>query len=225
MFKMDDKFLIKSNKSGLLKRLYNALFPAKCLFCEEILNNSNSIKCNGCSTSVKPPQHLDQSHVSIDNVYAVCRYNEINRTPVFKLKYQGKTDLSSNMAKLMADAIDGIDIAGKILIPIPLHENRKRKRGFNQAELLAGKLSKILNISAHDVLVRQKDTKPLHTIEKEQRQDYIQDIFKLKDGYNADGLKIILIDDIFTTGTTANECAKALKKSGAALVEVLVFCG
>jgi ComF family protein len=116
------------------------------------------------------------------------------------------------------EAFMGFIAAGKhsFFVPVPLHPERFRIRGYNQAELLAKELSFRLGIPSLNVLVREKPTKPQFKLKREERMKNVIGVFtvskKLKT--KVKGANIILIDDITTTGSTLRECAKILKKSG-----------
>lgn len=100
---------------------------------------------------------------------------------------------------------------------VPLYKSRECKRGYNQAELLAKELSKKLNIQfVANVLMREKQTKLQFELKKEERKKNVLDAFCLNSKFNnkLSGVKIILVDDITTTGSTLQECEKILKKSG-----------
>jgi ComF family protein len=104
------------------------------------------------------------------------------------------------------------------LVPIPLHPSRLRWRGFNQSEVLAGKISELLNIPCTSVLVRCKLTKTQKDLNKADRQKNLKDAFKLTPNADMKNKNIILIDDVTTTGSTLNQAAKILKQHGAAQV-------
>lgn len=108
------------------------------------------------------------------------------------------------------------------IIPIPLHKKRKRKRGYNQAELLAGELGNILGLPVYtDVLVRVRDTKPQKTLDDAERKNNLKEAFKTTE--NIVQLNYILVvDDIYTTGSTLDAAASALAKAGVA--EVYTCC-
>ena len=106
-----------------------------------------------------------------------------------------------------------------VFIPIPLHKTKKRKRGFNQSELIAKELSKSLNIPLKtDILVKTKKTQTQTNLTKEQRAENVKNAFIIKNPQSIEGKTVFLVDDVFTTGSTMKECAKTLKKAGATYV-------
>ncbi len=103
-----------------------------------------------------------------------------------------------------------------ILIPVPLHSQKLRERGYNQSEELAKELAKILQIPVFsDVLLKIKQTKPQMQLKKEEREKNLQSAFTIKNHGKIHGKKIFLVDDVYTTGLTMQECASQLLSSGA----------
>ena len=104
------------------------------------------------------------------------------------------------------------DIRVDYILFVPLHKKRLRQRGFNQAEKIAKKLGELVDIPVLDCIDRVKNTKKLYKLNKEDREKELKNGFKIKENINLIKNKnIILIDDIFTTGSTANEISKVLK--------------
>ena len=109
---------------------------------------------------------------------------------------------------------DRIDFA----TPVPLHENRQSERGFNQVELIFDNWLKSHGVAVENVLRRDRDTKHLFDLNRAERQSVIAGAFELLDGVSIAGKNILLLDDIYTTGTTMAECASVLRLHGAAKV-------
>ena len=112
-----------------------------------------------------------------------------------------------------------------LIIPVPVSKERLKERGYNQAEELARHLSKISEIPYNkDILVRCKDTKPQSGFSQVQRSNNIKGAFKCISGLSKMDKVILIVDDIYTTGSTINECAKVLKESGPHKVYSSVVC-
>ena len=108
------------------------------------------------------------------------------------------------------------------LIPVPLHEEKEKERGFNQSKLLADELSKMIGIPVLDGnLIRVKNTKTQTELSYKERQENLEKAFKVLNWREIKGKRIVLIDDVLTTGSTLNHCAHALLNSGAAAVYAL----
>ena len=101
-----------------------------------------------------------------------------------------------------------------IIMPIPISKKRKKQRGYNQSALIARNLAKTLNIEyKENVLVKIKDNKPQSELGQNERSDNVKGVYDLKNKKQIYHKQILIVDDIFTTGSTANECAKVLKEN------------
>ena len=157
---------------------------------------------------------------------AVMHYGDVGRTIAHRLKYGRRVSLARFMAAQMRRLLpDGTD-RDAILIPVPLHRWRIWSRGFNQAALVAQQLAKITDLPVETGLLRRTvKTPPLHSLSPKARRRTVRRAFALAPGAQAHlaGKTVILIDDIWTTGSTASACARMLKKGGAVRVEVLCW--
>ena len=123
----------------------------------------------------------------------------------------------------MADCL--IERGFDCILPVPLHPRRRRERGVNQAALLASEVSRRTGIPLReDLLVRKKYTRPQTAISFRKRKSNVLDAFAVPSGPDVSGMKILLCDDVRTTGNTAQACATSLKKAGAADVCLLTAC-
>ena len=123
-----------------------------------------------------------------------------------------KTYLCRYIAEIMKEKFLFENIEADYILYVPLHKKRLRKRGFNQAEKIAKKLSELIDIPVLDCVIRVKNTKRLYNMDKKSRQKELKNGFDVKDNiYLIKNKNVILIDDIFTTGSTANEISKLLK--------------
>ncbi len=155
---------------------------------------------------------------SLDGLVAGCFYRGPARDLVRKLKYKRVYDLQDLVVNMMIDNLWRYNLPKKlILVPVPLHPKRFRDRGFNQAELFAKRLNGKFKVAWGNVLIRQRFTKPQVTLGKSERRANVKNAFvvsKLLEG-KVSGQSFLLVDDVFTTGSTMAECAKVLKKAGA----------
>jgi ComF family protein len=138
-------------------------------------------------------------------------------------KYGGKIPLAGPLAHLMIDRLpplDGIDL----IIPVPLHPERLREREFNQSLLLADRIGRYLDIPVScTALTRIAPAPPQTTLSRKERLNNLRGAFAVSRPQTIIGKRILLIDDVFTTGTTVNVCAKTLRKAGSSDVSVLTL--
>lgn len=163
---------------------------------------------------------------SVEGSFTALVYGQIVKKLIFQFKYEPHlTGLKSFLGDLFYESLvqyeefeKVIEKFGKelILVPIPLSSKKMRKRGYNQAEILAKELGKKFNLEVIDCLNRIKDTRSQVGLNKKERQENIKRAFKLKEKYSANfkNQRVILVDDVLTTGSTFSEAAKVLKHSG-----------
>ncbi len=141
---------------------------------------------------------------------------------VRNLKYRGVTRLAKGMGRAMASAFEGIQPTGADgVVPVPMHRKRLRQRGFNHAELLAREAASRLGLPMLDALVRVRNTRQQVRLPAEKRRRNMDGAFEA--ALDVRGRRLILVDDVCTTGATANACAKALLDAGATAVYLLCF--
>jgi ComF family protein len=155
---------------------------------------------------------------------SAIRYEEVAREAVHALKFGGRRALARPLGDLLAEAAaTGIPAAAPdLLTPVPLHPRRERERGFNQALLLAKRLGRSWKVPVRaGVLARRIATRPQTELPAEARRANVRDAFVLRRPDLVAGRHVVLIDDVFTTGSTVAACARRLKEGGASIVGVL----
>lgn len=153
---------------------------------------------------------------------AALRYDEIAQRLILPFKYADATHAARGLARLMQRAGAELLAAADLLVPVPLHPARLRARRYNQAALLAAVLSRRTGRPHRpDALRRHRVTVPLAGLSWADRQAELEDAISPRAGVCLTGLRILLIDDVMTTGATASACATALRAAGAARVDVL----
>ncbi len=158
-----------------------------------------------------------------DKVVTIFRYNEVIGRSIADLKYRDQTFIAKKFAKLLAEKAKNEIAECDIICPVPLHLKRLRQRKFNQAVLIGKYLSKEKFI--FDLLWRVADTLPQASLRKKEREKNLKRGFLVNKKYRnfLAGKKVILLDDVMTTGATVENCAKVLRKFGAEKITVLTI--
>ena len=206
----------------------NILYPATCGICGRISKDS---LCNKCETKLKNELFIkienyekDNSKYFDEHIY-FCEYKGIIRQRILDYKFNEKSYLNEFFSKIILKN-EKIYVHLKkydIIVPVPIHKKRKQKRGYNQSELIARIISKHTGITTQNLLLKVQNNLPQSRLNKEERMINIKNVYKAKNRKIIRGKKVLLVDDIFTTGNTANECAKELKKIGVKTIGVLTI--
>jgi ComF family protein len=186
---------------------------ARCGLPFDFAAGGEGVECGRCLA--EPPR--------FERLRAAVAYGEVARKIALKLKYSGRPGVAVTLARLMARHLAAAD---GLLVPVPLHRWRIWKRGYNQSALIALALSKLSGLPAElDLIRRTRATPVLRGLGRRERALAVRGAFKARAGAKAAlaGRTAILVDDVFTSGATANACAQALKRAGAARVEVLCW--
>ena len=172
--------------------------------------------CSGCTGTVR---HTDGGVVCF--IYQGCV-----REMIHALKYSGKAYLARILGQILADKITYERLGFDICIPVPMFAEKEEKRGYNQAELIARFMCEILGKPCRqELLVRTRDTAPMNRLSAKARRRNIKGAFSVPKKYESilEGKTVLLVDDIYTTGSTVNTCAAELKRAGASKVFTAVM--
>jgi len=201
----------------------NLLFPLRCSECGKRLSPESDYLffCKDCISSIP----FRRGKIKAET-YAVCKYDGIVKKTIHRLKYGKQRFLAQTLGLISADFYRKNLESKKIdfIVPVPLHRVRREERGFNQSELIALALAKNLNIPLSlNNLVRIRNTPSQTLIKKKERLKNLKGAFRVKKPYRFLKRSVLLIDDVYTTGATTDECRKVLKKVGTEKVFILTF--
>ena len=243
------KQTVRHGSSGIravLEGIRDLLFPLRCPVCDRIVKPRGERICTGCLGSLEPVRapwcmicgrHMadegdlcrecrEAGRHSFRRARALYDYRSV-RAGIYRFKYGNRQEYGEfygrEMAAYLGDFILGVQPQG--LIPVPLHRRRQAKRGYNQAAVLARVIGRELGLPVYEnILFRVRNTAPLKNQNPKERQNNLKKAFLVRQ--NDVKLKtIVLIDDIYTTGATADEAAAALLESGIEEVYVATLAG
>ena len=236
-----------------LKRTLSALadivFPPRCLTCTEIVDHQrNSPFCPDCFSKIhfiRSPlcpccgtpftgadryDHLCGDCITTKSVFAVARavgrYETILLEAIHRFKYNGKIYIGEILGRLMAEyTYPSFNITkNSLIVPVPLHSKKLRERGFNQSLILAREISKKFSIPLDFMTLRRYvNTEPQISLGKKERESNVHGAFSVTDPDKIKGQRIILVDDVFTSGSTVKECARVLMKNKAVAIAVITL--
>jgi ComF family protein len=230
-----------------LTGFFELFFPPACSLCGVLLEkNGNPFFCSACLAGMKPvlsprcprcllpyPGADGHDHLCQDcllgpppfsSVTSVALYEDSLRQAVQRFKYRGAFSLDRPLGRLLAAALETGPADGHpdLLVPVPLHASRLRRRGYNQSLLLARVLARRWRVPVPArLLVRTRSTVPQQGLKAAERRRNLKGAFRVRKPL--DGETVLLVDDVMTTGATARECSRVLLEAGAARVEVAVL--
>jgi competence protein ComFC len=199
-------------------------------FCEPCLNGIQTLPEHHCPVCSHPMAGLmlcpncDGRHWHLETIVAACRYDGGVRELIQRFKYGRDVTMARPLGMLLARSLGDPRFAGKTfdaVVPVPLHPQRERERGFNQADLLAGWLARSLGVPKRDLLKRIRPTAQQAGFDRSHRMENLRGAFALRRPLPPDA-SILLVDDVSTTGATLDACAAVLKEEGAAEIAAAV---
>lgn len=156
---------------------------------------------------------------------AAAPYDGPFRQGIHRLKFHGEQFMAEPLGRLMGEVVAGDPLFKgiELIVPVPLHPRRLQERGFNQSGLLAAELSRQLNVPCREVLKKQRNTPDQVGLKREERLRNLAGAFVVAQPAAIREKYILLVDDIFTTGSTVTQCTQALLSQGAAKVAVITW--
>ncbi|MFH1996473.1 MAG: ComF family protein [Candidatus Omnitrophota bacterium] len=237
---------MQSILSRYAKNLLNIIYPLHCLVCRTPLDAFNednlcraclrNIKvnplphCPRCGRSVRRVRRVcsecEKSDFSFDTARSSCLYQDTLRECIHLLKYRKKLCLARPLSRYMAAFLrNNREFLAPVdaIVPVPLAPYKLRERSYNQSKALAAPLAKEFGIPLLDALVKIKPTVPQSDLHKNERKTNLAGVFRVRDPLAVRARTLLIIDDVMTTGSTADECSRALLNAGASGVRLLTL--
>ena len=207
----------------VLRPLLDYALPPRCPACGVMVSERVAF-CLPCWSALARSPVAEPPPAHLDSAVAACVYDEVARAVVLAFKHGGRPQLAGLMAGLMlASAGETAPRPGDLLVPVPLHRTRLWHRRYNQAALLARQLARRTGATLLvDALRRTRATAPQHA-GRAGRAEAMRDAFALDPAAELGGRRVVLVDDVLTTGATASGCARVLKAGGATRVDLLCW--
>ena len=209
------------------EKVLDLVFPPKCPYCRRILEDPRASVCPACVPELPWLEGgaEERSVEFADGCFSPLAYRDTVPEAVRRYKFDRVRALSRPFARLMARCLEGRPEGRPDLICwAPLSRERLRERGFDQAELLAREVGRLLSVPVRPVLEKVRDTAPQSGLEDlSARRANARGAYALLPGADLTGLRVVLVDDVVTSGSTLGECAELLRRSGAESVYCLTL--
>jgi competence protein ComFC len=227
----------------ILETLQDLFFPAHCVgcatavesgwFCPDCERDIRFVTEPRCETCSQPHAAVMDRYVCVncrgrafhfECAVAVLQSRGVMRELIHRLKYGGELWLEEILVSFLARGLEDPRLDGEVIdavVPVPLHALRRREREFNQAEVLARGLARRENLVFLDALRRVRHTVTQTHFDRRRRMQNLRDAFELRQNVTVQGKHLLLVDDVLTTGSTLDECARVLLEAGAESVRAL----
>jgi len=207
---------------NFIKQLLDWIYRKKCYICSK--DAFSEPVCSKCLEEIEINQSSHHKKKGSFEIYSTGIYTANMRKLIKGLKYHRKKDIAKSLADIMYSYWKNLSISSEDfeIVPMPLYSKRERERGYNQTYLIAEEFSKFTGYSVNNKLVKRvKNTEPQYKLSKKERIENLRNAFKV-DKTEYTGKKLLLLDDISTTGTTLDELKKTFEKEGISVYYALV---
>ena len=213
--------------SSFINYVLNLIYPNVCGICDRLCKDDLCIKCNINLNKIAKVKIDYYNNKFFKKHLYIFKYEGIIKERLINYKFNEKIYIYKSIVNLMIKnkKICGFFKKYDIIIPVPIHKNRKIERGYNQSALFAKKISNNFENLAYidDALVKKINNKPQSTKNKDAREKNVIGAYCLKNIDRVNGKKVLLFDDIYTTGNTVNECCKILQQANPKCIDVITI--
>ena len=227
--------LSKTWLASSLRDLFSLFFPNFCFGCKDGLLKGEEILCTRCLGELPKVNYLSMQdnplvnrfvgRVPVQYGWSLLKFQKtgIVQNLLHELKYNNHPEIGERLGKVLGVRLIELGLKSEIdfLIPVPLHKNRKRVRGYNQSAMISKGLSDVLEKPFSDeVMVRTSSTKTQTKKSKIERWENVSNAFQVVKQGAINGKRVLLVDDVVTTGATTEACARSLLHAGASIVSI-----
>jgi ComF family protein len=206
------------------ERLISFIFPKKCIFCGKVISVDNDC-CDNCRDKL-PVEYIRCYARGPYRCVASFPYSGMYRKTLLKFKYKSKPVYGKQMAAFLAKDIQNYydDVDFDLITAVPLHKSQLTEREYNQSEIIAREVARLMSVPYKEVLTKYRNNKRQHTLKGKARAKNVSRVYKVEDKKSVKDKNILIIDDVITTGCTLGACSKVVFKAGANLVCTAAFC-
>ncbi len=197
--------------------LLRLLFPPRCAFCNRFLQRGEMEICARCMGELRflPPGQVKTPEF-VDRCVGALAYEEKVRTAIHRLKFRGRQSVAKPLGRLLAHQIQTqLDEVFDFVTWVPTSAHNLRERGYDHAQLIAGQVARYLEIPLVQALKRSRQTQPMYGLNPAERRANVFDAFSIVKTASVLDARVLIVDDILTTGATFSECARTLREAGA----------
>lgn len=207
-----------------MRLLLELLFPRKCMLCRRVLGRNETDLCPNCRTRQKSWENSKRKYRFLDSVTAVWYYEESVRGAILRFKFHRARHLAPGFGRLLAMAVLERTPEFDVLTWVPVSALRKLTRGYDQSQLLAKAIGRELGVTPVRVLKKIRNNRRQSGLPSaDRRKANVLGVYRVADPDAIRGKRVLLVDDVLTTGATAGECARMLLTAGAKEVHCAVI--
>lgn len=212
---------------NLFEKILDLIFPPACGICGKEINTYLCQKCEEQINKITCVGKDNYENKYFSSHMYLFKYEGVIRSKIISYKFDDNPYLYKTFCEIFVKnkKVCGFLQNYDIIIPVPMYRKKKNKRGYNQSELIAKEIARRLgNIEfKNDILIKIKNTPKQSSLNKEQRMINLKNVYKVHNELFIKNKNVLIFDDIYTTGSTANECAKTLKEAGAKNIAILTI--
>lgn len=207
-------------KQSLKSKLLDILFPPRCIFCNEIVPMGSCI-CKKCDDKIFLLDDIQTAKVENESFHGICiapyLYEDKIQKLIVNFKFYHKPQYGTFFGNKLAQAVcdKGMESMCEVVVSVPISKERLKERGYNQSELIAKKTAECLGVPYVNCMIKTKHNSEQHRLHLKDRKENVKGVYELAENKHITNKKVLLVDDIVTTGYTLAECAAVLMEHGA----------